>query len=274
MLGISGLLFTRCTDVLQRTMSSEATQTQSVTIYDVLAWIETNKRALIIGFVAAVVIGFTIAIVRYRSEQREVAASDALLKLKATLSPAEGTAPAEPSAYLKVAQDFPGTAAAERAKYLAAAALFAQGNYTEAQNQFANFVREQPQSPFAATAAYGIATSLEAQGKTDEALAAYQNLAVRYPNASVLDEAKLAIARIHESKKQPEQALRVYDELTKGTAMGTAASEAASRRRTLLAAHPELAKTNAPAVSGATAVVPTSTNVVASPASNAPAAQP
>src|SRR5258708_26909068 len=58
-------------------MSSEATQT--VSIYYVLAWLETNKKSLIIAFVVAVAVGFGSAGYRYSEDQKEFAASDAFL---------------------------------------------------------------------------------------------------------------------------------------------------------------------------------------------------
>jgi predicted negative regulator of RcsB-dependent stress response len=245
-------------------MDSEATQT--VTVYDVLAWVETNKKALLIGFAAAVVIGFGMMIYRYNADQREVTASDALLQLKASVTP-DATNQVDAAEFLNIAKQYPGTTAADRALLLAAGAMFAEGKYADAQAEFKKFQQERPQSPFAATAAYGVAASLDAQGNRDGALTEYQNLSVRYPNSSVLDNAKLAIARIYEAKNQPEQALRIYDELTKGTAMNTAASDAMSRRSELVLKHPELVKTtNAPTAS----VTLPSTNLTVTASTNAP----
>lgn len=249
-------------------MSSEATQ--NVTIFEVLAWLESNKKAIIIACVAAVVIGFGVAIYRWKSDQTELAASDALLKLKAALSGNDITNPPPASDFTKVAQEFPGTSAGERALLLAAGTLFTENKFAEARNEFSKFVQDRPQSPFAATAAYGVACCLEAEHKQDEALAAYQNLSVRYPNSGVLDDAKLATARIYEAKKQPELALRIYDELTKAANLsnsGTAGSEALIRREDLLAHNPGLAKTNAPAV----ALPSPTTNIVQKSGTNASA---
>ncbi len=249
-------------------MSSEATQT--VGVYDVLAWLETNKKTLAIGFVTAVVIGFGIAIYRYTVDQKELAASDALLRLKAPITATDSTPAPEASAYLTVANHYQGTSAAERALLLAGSALFAENKYSEAQVQFTRFLNDHGPSAFAATAAYGIAACLEAQHKPDEALSKYQNLSVRYPNSSVLDDAKLAVARIYESQNKPELALRIYEELGKASAMGSAGSEALTRKADLLAKHPELAVTNAVSNAAAsTLVVPATTNGPA--ASNAPA---
>jgi predicted negative regulator of RcsB-dependent stress response len=249
-------------------MSSEATQTLS--IYDVLGWLDANKRGLIIGAIAIVVIGFAVAAYEWRKDQTELAASDALLGLQASLNPRHASSQPSATALLKVAQDYPGTTAGERAMLLAAGTLFTDGKYPEAQEEFSKFVRERPQSPFAATAAYGVAACLEAEGKKEEALAAYQNLSVRFPNASVLDDSKLAIARIYQSKKQPEMALRIYDELARGGAMGGSASEAMMRKQELLSKYPNLAPTNAPAAASVKTIpVLKSTNAMGRAATNA-----
>jgi len=251
-------------------MSSDTTQT--VGIYEFLAWLETNKRAVMIGFAALVVVWFAVEVYQYRSEQVEVAASDALLKLKTPVG-GDTNPPASASEYLKVAEQYPHTGAGQRALMLAAAGLFAEGKYGQAHDQFAKFLRDNPQSPFAATAAYGVATCLEAEGKQDEAMAAYQNLPVRFPGAGVLSDAKLAMARIYEAKKQPEAALRLYDEITKAGMMDSSASEAYLRRNDLLTQHPELAKTNAPAATLTNTVTVAKTNLTAAaPTNAAPAA--
>ena len=115
------------------------------------------------------------------------------------------------------------------------------------------------------TAAYGVAASLEAQGKTDAALTAYQNVQSRYPKSALVDEAKLAMARLYETKNQPELALKTYDEVARPGATGSASTQAMLRKQQLLAAHPELAKTNAPA---ATVLAGTSVQANATTATN------
>jgi predicted negative regulator of RcsB-dependent stress response len=256
-------------------MSSDTTQTAG--LYEILAWLETNKKTVAVGFVAAVVVWFGVEVYQWRTDQVELSASDALLSLKTPIG-GDTNAPAPAADYLKVAAQYPSTAAGQRASLLAAGALFAEAKYTQAHDEFAKFLRERPQSPFAATAAYGVATCLEAEGKQDEALAAYQNLPVRFPGAGVLGDAKLAMARIYEAKKQPELALRAYDELTKSAAMmDSTASEAFMRRQDLLSQHPELAKTNAPAntltntITLPKAAVPVSSPTAAPKATSAPA---
>ena len=90
-------------------------------VYDVLAWLEVNKMKVAVIALILVVIGFAVATMRYLREQKETQASSALLALKASLTPSTNTPPVPASAFAKVAQDFSGTAAADRARILAAA---------------------------------------------------------------------------------------------------------------------------------------------------------
>jgi predicted negative regulator of RcsB-dependent stress response len=247
---------------------------------EALTWFEVNKKRLAIGFVALLVIGFGVYVVNYMSDQKEKKASSALIALNpATASTNDPPVPA--TAYLKVTEDYAGTAGAERALLLAASAYFTEGKYSEAQNTFNRLLTEKPGSKWAPDAAFGVAASLESQGKRDEALSAYDLVARQYKTSAVADEARLAMARIYEAKNQPGDALKQYEELTQG-GMSMRAQDAMMRRMELLRKHPELEKplTNAPALSGlpmsamtnrpTTNALAASTNVSA--ATNRPAA--
>lgn len=195
------------------------------------------------GAVVLTLIGFAIATTRYMREQKEVEASGELLALRATLVPSTNTPPVPSSAFVQVAQEFSGTAAAERARLLAASTLFSEGKYGEAETAFKGFQNDFPNSEWRATAAYGIATAQEAQNKP-EAVASYQSVATSFAKSAVADDAKLALARIHEQKNQPADALRIYNEML-ATRPGAQEAEAPNRTATarkeaLLRAHPEL----------------------------------
>lgn len=264
-------------------MSSEKPQPQQTPgaqreadIYDLLAWLEVNRKKVATVALILVALGFAIATMRYLREQKEIKASGQLLALKAALNPPTNTVPPQASAFLKIAQDFNGTTAAERARVLAAAAYFTEGKYSEAEAEFSKFIKDFPASPWAPSASYGIASAQEAQNEV-EAIASYQNVATSHANAVVADDAKLALARIHVARKQPDQALRLYNELLApkpGAPPGDGGNqEAFTRKEALLRAHPEL-NTNrlSSAVSPATnVVIPSSTDTTLSVPSAAPA---
>ena len=233
---------------------------------EAMTWLEVNKKRLAVAAVAILVLGFAIYVWNHMQEQKEVAASSALLQLRPTGNSPTNMIPVPSGDFLKVSTEHQGTAAAERAKLLAASALFGEGKYSEAYTQFDNFIRDYPASPWAAEAAIGTAASLESQGKNDEALTAYQRVVTSYGSSSVANQARMAQARIHEAKNQPEMALKQYDDITKqaGSAgMTMAGQEAFMKRQELLRKFPHLVPppTNAPAASAPMMI--TTTNVVA-----------
>lgn len=216
-------------------------------VYDLLAWVELNRVKVLTGAVILVAVGFGIATMRYMAEQKELKASGALLGLKATIQQNTNVPPVTAAALTKVAQEYSGTAAAERARILAASTLFTEGKYADAESAFKAFLNEFPESPWRATAAYGIATAQEAQNKP-EAVTSYQTVTTGYSRSSLADDAKLALARIHEQKNQFAEALRIYNELSApvpgSTDQESPNRTASERKEALLRAHPELATTN------------------------------
>lgn len=215
-------------------------------VYDLLAWLEVNKSKVAVVVGIAIVVGFAVAVYRYTAEQKELKASSALLSLKPSLIPSTNAAPADPSAYFKVAEEYSGTRAAQRAQYLGATALFDQNKYSEAENQFTKFLKDHGDSPWAADAAFGVAAAQEAQGKAD-AIASYQNVTTKWPQSAVASQAELALARIYEAKGQPEQALAIYNRLTAsspGSASQMMNPEVMEKKADLLRRHQNLS-TNA-----------------------------
>jgi TolA-binding protein len=223
-------------------------------VYDVLAWLEVNKMKVAVIALILVVIGFAVATMRYLREQKETQASSELLALKASLTPSTNTPPVPASAFAKVAQEFSGTAAADRARILAATTLFTEGKYADAETAFKAYLSEFPNGEWRPTAAYGVATAQEAQNKP-EAAQSYQAVTTGYAKSAVADDAHLALARIAEAKNQPAEALRIYNQLltpATGAQPGEAPNRSAmERKEALLRAHPEL-QTNAVPTAGST----------------------
>ena len=248
----------------RRTIQPQAhVEPEGAGMIEALAWLEVNKKRLAIGAVLLLIVGFGAYVFNYMGEQKEQKASAALIDLHQPISTNEPPVPA--TAFLKVTEDYPGTAAAERALILAAGAYFSEGKYTEAQNTFDRLLKEKPSSKWAPDAKFGIAASLESQGKRDEALAQYDMVSRAYKDSSVAGEARLALARIYEAKNQPAEALKQYDELTHGGINSMRAQDAMMRRSQLLKQHPELDK---PATNAIASSIPAP---IASPITNKPA---
>ena len=84
-------------------MSSEQPQPTEVKgpqrekdVYDLIAWLENNKKTVISVALLLVAVGFAIATMRYLRDQKELRASGDLLALKAALSVPTNTAPVQP----------------------------------------------------------------------------------------------------------------------------------------------------------------------------------
>jgi len=227
-------------------MSSDVTQTAG--FYDFLAWLEVNKKRVVAITVVAAVLALAISYSIYNKNQREIAADAALLKLGLPLTQTEQAPTPTARDFEKVAIDFAGTAAAERALLESAGLLFSENQYPEALNQFKKFQAGYGSSRMLGIAAIGVAACLDAQNKTDEAINAYKDVLARFPSESVAGQARIALGRIYEAKKQPDAALKYYDEILKGGARSGWANEAGEFREMLLARNPNLASNAVPAV--------------------------
>jgi tetratricopeptide (TPR) repeat protein len=244
-------------------------------VYDLWAWFEVNKLKVAVIAVVAIVVGFSVATYRYIVQQKELKASDALLALKPALIPPTNAAPLEATSFFKVADEYKGTDAAERAEFYGATVLFSQNKYAEAEAAFGKFLKEYEGTPWAAASTYGIAAAQEAQGK-GEALASYQNVFARFPQSAEADLAKMAVARIYEAKNQPDQALRIYNELTltkPGAAGPMANPEILQKKEALLRKYPNLNTNNVAPVVSSPVTIQQGTNATFSlPSTNGAAA--
>jgi predicted negative regulator of RcsB-dependent stress response len=213
--------------------------------------LEKNKNTLI-GVGVAIVVGSGIwYFVSSQRAQNEVDAGLALTTLLTSQTARVGSETADQ--YLQLAGKYAGTAAGQRARLQAAAALFDAGNFPEAQSQFQIFLDANSTGPFAAAAELGIAASLEAQGKLDPAAAAYQRVVSVYPDPVCLQSAELALGRIAEQQGKFTEAMNHYQDVARGFS-GAVAQEAMIRAADLkakMAAAPKPAVSNNPMVTPA-----------------------
>src|SRR4051812_44071889 len=118
----------------------ESDVTQSALFYKLWAWGDKNKKRLLWGLIALIVVGIIAAFWMAHESEKQNDANYALSKLMSRTG--VPNAP-EPSAdtLLKVTSDYSGTEAAQRAMLLAAADLFAEGKYDIARAQFQKFIQ-------------------------------------------------------------------------------------------------------------------------------------
>ena len=244
---------------------------ESTSFYEFLAWLEVNKKRVIIGIATVCALFVVVYVYLYFREQTELAASRALMALRPAAGASEAARDLSPTDLLKVTEAYPSTSAGERALLLAAGSLFGEGKYAEAQTQFERFQRDQSGSLLNPIAALGVASCLDALDKVDAAMAAYQTVANQYPDDPAAMRARLGMAALHEVKRQPEQALKIYEELSKQAGAGTAVMEALHLKERLLRQFPQLALTNTPTTAPTTPIKATANAVPATnPAGNTP----
>ncbi len=249
-------------------MSSEVTESSG--FYEVLAWLELNKKRLIIAAAAIASVALAVSFLVWLKNQKEIEASAALLKLGSPFSTSEGAAATKAEDYLKLAKSYASTRAGERAALLAAGAYFGEQKYSEALAQFKKYQSDFSGGKWGPEAAFGIAACQESQNNIEEAIKAYQEVISRYAGEPVAGQAKLALGRLYEGKKQPELALKMYDELLRGGTRSAWSADAGERKEQLLIKYPELAPKQTNAIPPAAPLVMTNvaTNAVPQAATN------
>jgi len=241
----------------------DADVTQSKAFLTLWAWADKNKKQLMWAVIALVAVGLGIAFWLAHQSESQNDANDALSQL---ISPADlpgGTQPTADS-LLKLANDYSGTAAGQRALLLAAGDLFAAGKYDDAQGQFQKFIRDYSDSKLVSQAALGVAACYDAEGKTSDAIAAYQSVVDRYPNDNLTPQAKLALGRLLEAQGKFKEAKNNFEDVARNYPGTTGNSEAITHLQKLLTEHPELmpvsSQTPPPPAAVVTPAVKPSTN--------------
>jgi predicted negative regulator of RcsB-dependent stress response len=219
---ISGLRFGGLPEKLKVFMQPQEAATDY--LFKLWPWLEANAKRLAIGAVLILIAIFVFSFYSYEQTKKETDAGEALTQ---AIVAGDGGQPAD--ACLKVAADYPGTLAGQRALLLGAAALFEAGKYADAQAQFQKFLDTYPDNAFVPQAELGLASSLDAQGKTDLAVSAYQKAGDQSADESTAATAKFAIARIAEEQGKLDDAAKLYADITRTFPNSQFSSEAEMR---------------------------------------------
>jgi predicted negative regulator of RcsB-dependent stress response len=197
-----------------------------------------------IGAGVAAVIAIIAGIISWQKSEAESNANAGLLAVPLASVHGGQVTMALPQPFLQLAQEFPDTSAGEYAELLGAEALFTDGKYPEAHQEFSKFIDAHPASTLLAQAKVGLAASLEGEGKIQDATQKYQEIVMSYSSeAGIVSPVKLTLARLYELQNKPEQALTYYSELARiNNPYDPWVAEARERGELLLARHPELRK--------------------------------
>lgn len=198
--------------------------TASDQLYNLWSWIEDNQKRLAYAAGVIVIVVFVYFYYSYSQKQKEITAGQALSQVIVSSATVQ-----QPDAYLKIAGEYPGTVAGQRALLEGATALFTTGKFPEAQAQFQKFLDTYPENFFTPSALLGVAASLDAQGKTDLALKDYQKAAGQTDNVSVSASAKFACARIYDAEGKTTEAMKLYEEVARAYPNSSMSNEAGLR---------------------------------------------
>jgi predicted negative regulator of RcsB-dependent stress response len=201
----------------------QAQDATTVYLLKMWPWFEENKKAVAIGAAIIIVVVFFFWFSSVQHSQKETAAGDAMSQLLVSQSGQSA------DAYLKIASDYSGTVAAQRAVLQAAALLFAQGNYADAQTQFQKFIDGNPDSQFYIQALFGNAACLAAENKPDDAIAAYQRVINSSSVGPEVNASKFAVGGIEESQGRLNDAITYYEDVAAADPSGALGSEARQR---------------------------------------------
>jgi predicted negative regulator of RcsB-dependent stress response len=204
-------------------------------------WLEANRQRLIVMAVAVVVVLFFWYYIDTQKEQKAINAGQAYTQLQLSMAP-NPTVQQVSEAFLKLASQYAGTIAAERAQLQAAAVLFDAGRYADAQAQFQKFLDANHGSSLAAAAQLGVAASLESQNKLADAATAYRMVTTSYPNSAEALPAKFSLGSVLEAQGKTTEAIGYYQEVARMPLAGSLASEAAQRLAQIQAATKPAAK--------------------------------
>ena len=244
-------------------MDKEVTQTMD--LYHLVVWFDANRKRVISILAAVLIVSAITGAYIWHKNYVETQAGEALSNVKQPTTAEEAAAlnATAAQAYLKIADDYPGTRGGARALLIAGGILFDTGKFDQSKAAFDKFMTEYPDSSLVNQAQLGIAASLEAAGKNDEAVKHYDDLIKHHATDSTIPQAKSALARLYVGLNKPEQAMRLYEELAKGGNNDTWSAEAGIQLQELLAKHPELRKPIATAPT--TVTIPSATPTVKVP---------
>ncbi len=208
--------------------------------------IEANWIRIVLGVGVVVVVVMLISFYSWQRDQKEINAGKALTQCLLS-APRNTIGSQQADGLLKIAGEYQGTSAGQRAWLQGAAMLFEAGRYDEAQTQFQKFLDARPDGFFAAQAALGVATSLDAQGKMELAAGAYQRVINTSSDVMAANSAKFALAQIDERQNKLTDALNLYEDIAHNDPNSTLGSEAALRAMELKTKLPSAQPSTAPA---------------------------
>jgi hypothetical protein len=215
-----------------------------------LAWLETNKKRLLLGGVAVIAVVCVAIVVIQAQAQRQTSAFEELSEVK--IPSGLGAQPLAGAAgqYLKVAEENSGTRAAGWAVLLAGGSYFSEGKVLRRPEPVRAISQGISGQPLAKRGAPGNCFLPRCARQNQRGRGQVRRTPAPICGDAVVDEAKLALGRLYEGQGKNEDAFKLYDEVMKaGMAMQSGlAMEAGARMEDLTKRYPELARPKTPII--------------------------
>jgi TolA-binding protein len=187
--------------------------------------IEANKNKIIGTAAIIAVVALLILFYSLQHERTQVASGEAMTQALVGLQP--GTTPAQAAdTYLAVSRQYSGTPAGDRALLQAAAIMFTEGKYSDAQSYFQQYLDAKPDGEFSGQAALGVGKCYEAQGKLNEAAGEYQRVINDLPDPVAILSAKFSLALIDAQQKNFSGAQSLFEDVVQTDPRGELGDEA------------------------------------------------
>jgi predicted negative regulator of RcsB-dependent stress response len=188
-----------------------STKTAERDAFDLSAFLEANRRSLIIGATAVVVAGGGLWFWRSSADLKATRAEQALVSAERSFY--SGNAALAESELLRVVNRYGGTQAGVRAQMLLAQSLYQQGRHEQGVSGLREVVGAGTAKPYRAAIHALIAAGLEDLGKFDEAALAYADASKAAVNSLERDSFKADQARVLQGSGKADQALAIWQEL-------------------------------------------------------------
>jgi predicted negative regulator of RcsB-dependent stress response len=202
-------------------------------IFKFWPWFEANRKRLIIAGVIVAVAACVWFFISTQQQQKAMEAGKAYTQFQLNM-PSTSSAQQVADGFAKIASQYAGTLAGERARLQVGATLFSGNQYADAQAQFASFLAAEKGSTLAVQAQYGIGACLEAQGKLDAALPEYRKVVTGFPDSTEATAAKFSQGRVLELQGKLTEAVNFYQETVRSSQAGSSLASEASQRIALL----------------------------------------
>ncbi len=170
-----------------------------------------------VGAIGVVVLG-TIFLVRILGGTQAAPPKEASLSLRtAQILLQQQNVKASEDSLRNLINRYPKTVPGKKAIYYLGQALYFEGRYPEAREQFAKFEKAYPnkKSFLLASALYGVANCYEEEGKLEEAAATYLDLTKKYPKSGLKPHALLGAGRCYILAKKYDKAQPLLEQITK-----------------------------------------------------------